>query len=185
MIEIKKGEKWYPVYQESGSDVSAIAVGIMRLRDGFFLDWSDSTFKNSGWTTKYRALAEQANGLWTYAAGWVTPNVAEQYAVHWQITDSGGTFYRANDEQISVVDVQAHTVTVTPTDTTPAGIVALIDGAIADILAGRAVQSYTIGGRNLQHYSLGELKNLRAEYQKLLSSSRGRSTNYVSFGERG
>ena len=34
-------------------------VRIRRGSDGFFLDWSDSTFKNSGWTTLDQLLTEQ------------------------------------------------------------------------------------------------------------------------------
>lgn len=39
-------------------------VALRRVSDGFYLDWADSTFKGSGWTTKLGALSEIGGGLY-------------------------------------------------------------------------------------------------------------------------
>lgn len=33
-------------------------VAVWRVEDGYYLDWADSTFKASGWTTQYQSLTE-------------------------------------------------------------------------------------------------------------------------------
>lgn len=58
-----------------------------------------------------------------------------------------------------------------------------IDEAIEAILDGGAVSSYQIRGRSLARYSLSELRELRAEYSKIASSSQGGARNYVRFDD--
>lgn len=53
--------------------------------------------------------------------------------------------------------------------------------AIQALLNAGAVQSYNIGGRNLQHYSLKELMDLRQVLQAALSSEKGNARTYVGF----
>lgn len=103
MIRLAQSEIYYPCKQEPDSGVTAIAVGICRLSDGYWLDWSDATFKNTGWVTQYQALTEDENGLWIYTTGWAIPNANAVYMVQWKITDAGGTFY-AEGYQIVVND---------------------------------------------------------------------------------
>lgn len=53
--------------------------------------------------------------------------------------------------------------------------------AIKSILDGGAVASYSIGGRNLQHYSLRELMDLQKELQAGLAAEKGKRRTYVQF----
>lgn len=57
-----------------------------------------------------------------------------------------------------------------------------VETAINARLTGGAVQSYTIGGRNIQYCSLKELYDIRALLRRELNSSApGSSTNYAKF----
>ena len=57
-----------------------------------------------------------------------------------------------------------------------------VEAAINARLSGGAVQSYTIGGRNIQYCSLKELYDIRDLLRKELNSSMpGSTTNYASF----
>ncbi len=66
MIRLAQSETYYPSYQEGHVGVTAVALQICRLSDGFWLDWDDSTFKNSGWANKDQALTEDDNGLFSF-----------------------------------------------------------------------------------------------------------------------
>lgn len=57
-----------------------------------------------------------------------------------------------------------------------------VETAINNIAAGGAVQSYSIGGRNLQRYTLTELLKLRDQLKKEIASESGTGTRtYVQF----
>jgi hypothetical protein len=59
----------------------------------------------------------------------------------------------------------------------------LVDAAITTLLAGGAVQSYSIKGRSLSRYSLAELRQLQAELKIEISRQQGRGRNLlVKFG---
>ena len=62
-------------------------------------------------------------------------------------------------------------------------IIDAIDTAILAKLNGGAVQSYSIGNRNLTNMSLKELRETRREYAALLSAEEGGIKNYASFNE--
>lgn len=51
-----------------------------------------------------------------------------------------------------------------------------VETAINNILAGGAVQSYSINGRNLQRFSLQELMNLRDQLKKEIAAARTEPT---------
>lgn len=53
--------------------------------------------------------------------------------------------------------------------------------AIATFLAGGAVQSYSIAGRNLQRCTLSELRELQRELEKRISAKAGEGRNYAKF----
>lgn len=55
-----------------------------------------------------------------------------------------------------------------------------VNAAILAKLNGNAVQSYSIGGRNIQYYSLKALQDLRQQLQAELGAENG-TTNYASF----
>ena len=56
-----------------------------------------------------------------------------------------------------------------------------VETAINARISGGAVQSYSIGGRNLQYIPLQDLYKLRDQLRREIASSGG-TTTYVSFG---
>jgi len=56
-----------------------------------------------------------------------------------------------------------------------------VDAAINARISGGAVQSYTIGGRNLMYIPLGDLMKLRDQLRRETAASGG-STTYAGFG---
>lgn len=95
------GGIFYPFFQEPGTFVSSVSLSIIR-DDGYYYDFSDSTFKDTGWTTKVVALAEKTEGIWVLAAGWTipsgpTPN--RHYRALYK--DNAGTVYEG--EQIAAL----------------------------------------------------------------------------------
>lgn len=53
--------------------------------------------------------------------------------------------------------------------------------AIHAILTGGAVQSYSISGRNIQKYSLKELRDLEKELKREINDAAGVGRNYAKF----
>jgi hypothetical protein len=86
-------ETYRAKYQEPNSNITAVSVGIIRVSDGFWWDFNDSTFKNSGWTTQYQALTEDANGMWYDGTGFAVPDSDAQYGVQFKVTNNYETFY--------------------------------------------------------------------------------------------
>jgi hypothetical protein len=56
--------------------------------------------------------------------------------------------------------------------------------AINNLLAGQAVQSYTISGRNVQRYSLKELRELEAGLMARQAAEQGGTRAYAGFSQR-
>ncbi|MBI5147757.1 MAG: hypothetical protein HZA37_01235 [Parcubacteria group bacterium] len=56
-----------------------------------------------------------------------------------------------------------------------------VEAAIDARLSGGAVQSYSIGGRNLQYVTLEDLKRLRAELKREIASAQGGGRTYAKF----
>lgn len=56
-----------------------------------------------------------------------------------------------------------------------------VEIAINARMTGGAVQSYTIGGRNIQYVGLEELRKLRDQLRREIAGSGG-TTTYASFG---
>ena len=98
MERLAQSETYYPAYQEPDSGVTAVEFGICRLPDGFWNDFNDSTFKASGWTTQYQAMAEDENGLWNYPTGWAIPDANCTYQIQFKVTDATGTFYASGSK---------------------------------------------------------------------------------------
>jgi hypothetical protein len=60
-------------------------------------------------------------------------------------------------------------------------MLAAVNTAIASNLAGGAVQSYSIAGRNVQRMSLTELYALRDKLQREVNIAYGPRRNYAGF----
>ena len=56
-----------------------------------------------------------------------------------------------------------------------------IEAAIDARLSGGAVQSYSIGGRNLQYVTLEELRKLRDQLKREIASESGNARTYAKF----
>lgn len=59
-------------------------------------------------------------------------------------------------------------------------MLAAVNTAIHNLMTGGAVQSYTINGRDIQYFSLKELRDLRSELQHEIASESG-SRNFATF----
>ncbi len=64
---------------------------------------------------------------------------------------------------------------------TDAQMIVKINEAITARLNGGAVQSYSIGGRNIQYMSLNDLLKLRRELEQSISNAAGGARNFVTF----
>lgn len=72
---------------------------------------------------------------------------------------------------------------VTPApSTTPEDMLTAVNQAIAANLAGGAVQSYSIGGRNIQKATLAELWKMRDDLTRLIGAKAGGGRTYAKFG---
>lgn len=69
----------------------------------------------------------------------------------------------------------------TTTAATDAEMLVKVNEAITAYLNGGAVQSYSIGGRNLQRTPLSELYKIRDRLERRIAASTGSLTNYASF----
>ena len=109
--QFSQGATFYPSFQESNTDITTVTLEIIRLDDGFYLDFNDLTFKSSGWTTKQQSLTE-SSGVWIWTTGWVTPNVNKDYLPIYE----DNLAYRYSGELIQVgttrVSADATAVTV-------------------------------------------------------------------------
>lgn len=56
-----------------------------------------------------------------------------------------------------------------------------VESAIESRLSGGAVQSYSIGGRNLQYITLEELRKLRDQLKREIASESGSGRTYAKF----
>lgn len=59
--------------------ITGVNLKILRLSDGFWIDFSDLVFKNSGWTTDTAACSADSNNIWMYP--WIVPQTEDKYQV--------------------------------------------------------------------------------------------------------
>lgn len=96
--QYNQGDTYYPVFVEPTTDVSSVDLLIMRLDDGFYWDFNDSTFKDSGWTTKIQALSEKTEGIWVWTTGWTIPSENKTYLTIFK--DDVPTIYTGHEIQV-------------------------------------------------------------------------------------
>jgi len=125
-----------------------------------------------------------ASGAAVYVGGinWkfqFTPPALDVYAIEVYDQDLDVTYTRS----VQVVSSVTLSQPIAEEEETPTitELIELIDKAIATRLRGGAVQSYAIGGRNLQYMMLSELKNLRTEFFNQLAAQKGGGRNYAKF----
>lgn len=101
----------------------------------------------------------------------------------WYFTPAPGATAITKTNTCIIWETAAEVGTVTPASD-DASLLAAVKQAIAAKLAGGAVQSYTINGRSLQHFSLNELWDLRRKLEDAIAAANGENfggRNYVSF----
>jgi len=127
-----------------------------------------------------------AQGNATYIAGihWkvtFTPNIQDVFIVEvWNETRAIDVIYSREFQAVSSTTL-SQPIEDDSSTPTASELLVLIDKAIRTRLAGGAVQSYAIAGRNLQYMTLTELRQLKNELQQQIAAEGGGARNYVSF----
>jgi hypothetical protein len=98
----------------------------------------------------------------------------------WYFTPAAGATAITKTNTCIVWETAVAAGTVTPASD-DASLLAAVKQAIANKLSGGAVQSYTIGGRSLQHCTLKELWELRKQLEKKISDAAGKGRTYAKF----
>lgn len=149
-------------------------VGIPESKDGHVVTFQ--VFKVSDNSLFASGTAIYVGGLnWKIS---FTPTVLDVYAIDVYNQDLDVTYSRSVQAVSSVTLSQPVEDEETPTTSE---LIELIDKAIATRLRSGAVQSYSIGGRNLQYMTLSELRNLRADLSKQIAAQNGGGRNYAKF----
>jgi len=58
---------------------STVSLKFLRLSDGFWYDFNDSTFKDSAWVADSANMTQDSNNVWTY--DWTTPRDEDKYQI--------------------------------------------------------------------------------------------------------
>lgn len=149
-------------------------VGIPESKDGHVVTFQ--VYKASDNSLFASGTAVYVGGLnWKIS---FTPTALDVYAIDVYNQDLDVTYSRSVQAVSSVTLSQPVEDEETPTTSE---LIELIDKAIATRLRGGAVQSYSIGGRNLQYMTLSELRNLRADLNKQIAAQNGGGRNYAKF----
>jgi len=127
------------------------------------------------------SLFASGNAVYVGGLNWkisFTPTFLDVYAVDVYNQDLDVTYSRSVQAVSSTTLSQPIGDDETPTTVE---LIVLIDKAIGARLKGGAVQSYSIGGRNLEYMTLSELRNLRADLNKEIAAKNGGGRNYAKF----
>ena len=93
-----------------GQTSLSVSIKIMRLSDGYWFDFNDSTFKNSGWVSDVASMSSDDNTVFTYA--WTTPDAQDKYQP--VFIDNDAVYQSAGE----IVEVYGGTVFTVQTDVT-------------------------------------------------------------------
>ncbi|MGE0267881.1 MAG: hypothetical protein AB7S78_05460 [Candidatus Omnitrophota bacterium] len=127
------------------------------------------------------SLFASGNAVYVGGLNWkisFTPTALDVYAIDVYNQDLDVTYSRSVQAVSSATLSQPVGDDETPTTSE---LIVLIDKAIATRLRGGGVQSYSIGGRNIQYMTLSELRNLRADLGKQIAAENGGGRNYAKF----
>ena len=119
-----QGEVFYPFFVEPTTSVTSVDLLIIRGSDGFYLDFNDSTFKDSTWTTKEQGLTEKTEGVWVWTTGWTIPSADETYRAIYK--DDSGAVYEGSEIQVGAVP--ADVIEISGDSTAADNIEATYDG---------------------------------------------------------
>ena len=150
-------------------------VGIPESKSGHVVTFQ--VFKASDNSLFSSGTAVYVGGLnWKIS---FTPTALDVYAIDVYNQDLDVTYSRS----VQAVSGTTLSQPVDDEETTPttSELIELIDKAIATRLRGGGVQSYSIGGSNLQYMTIAELRNLRADLGKQIAAQNGGGRNYAKF----
>jgi len=169
---VKANELWTIIQGIPESQpADTVTIKIIRLADSYTWNFN---------TTRFELGSTTGNMLNVSGIVWkqtFTPPSAGTYLV---IIDD----VTLDAQHFQTIVACAEAVAEDPVESTPvtaASMLALVETAISNRLAGGAVQSYSINGRNIQYMSLTELFSTRDRLKREASASRGQATNYASF----
>ena len=98
---------------------STVSLKFLRLSDGFWYDFNDSTFKDSAWVADSANMTQDSNNVWTY--DWTTPRDEDKYQivfVEGGIQYTGPVIEVAGGTMFVVVDDVGNTASTFKTDLT-------------------------------------------------------------------
>lgn len=169
-LYIKIGELFWVIQalpdSQSGDSVS---IEIRRLSDNYTWNFSSLVFEsgsNSGSMTFVNGITWKAS---------FTPPTKDTYIV--TITHVGMNVKYSQ----TLLAITPTATTTAITTVTPSTLLTAVEQAIAARFNGGAVQSYSIGGRNLQYMSIESLMKMRDQLKAEVANSLGGARNYVSF----
>ena len=140
--------------------------------------------KPDGTTGSWTAQKESDNKSISYTTQVVSDlDIAGTWVIQSYVEISGWKGYGVSVNMIVGTPVTETTpAPVVPAlSTTPEDMLAAVNQAIAANLAGGAVQSYSIGGRNIQKATLAELWKMRDDLTRLIGAQKGGGRTYTKF----
>lgn len=165
---------WIVIPIPESLNTDTVTIEIRRLSDNY--TWNFTTLEFAE-TPASGSLTFVSDITWKAS---FTPPTADTYVV--TIEDETLDIKHVQVLRAIVQSPTAAVVPPTSAETTPAALLAAVNAAIATRLSGGAVQSYSIGNRNLQYMTLSELMALRKQLAREVAISRQR-TNLVTFGD--
>lgn len=140
--------------------------------------------KPDGTMGSWTAQKESDNTSISYTTQVVSDlNIAGTWVIQSYVEISGWKGYGVSVNMIVGMSVmETPPAPITPAlSTTPEDMLAAVNQAIAANLNGGAVQSYSIGGRNIQKATLAELWKMRDDLTRLIGAQKGGGRTYAKF----
>jgi hypothetical protein len=151
---------------------NTVMIEIRRLSDSYTWNFTTLAFESGNNT-----------GAMTFVSGIIwkasfTPPTQDTYIITITNTTLDIKYVQTLLALNQATPIQSVTAVTTVTSAT---LLAAVEQAIAARLNGGAVQSYAVGGRNLQYMSIEALMKMRDQLKAEVSSSSGGARNFVSF----
>lgn len=169
---VKANELWTIIQGIPESQpADSVTIKIIRLADSYTWNFNTSRFELG---SAIGTMLNVSGIVWKQT---FTPPAAGTYLVIIDDTTLDAQHYQTIVAYAEVVEEES----VDSTPVTAASLLTLVETAISNRLAGGAVQSYSISGRNIQYMSLDELFKTRDRLKREASASRGSATTYARF----
>jgi len=164
--------KWIVQAIPESSSGDTITAEIRRLSDGYTWNFTNLLFQNASNSGNMTFVSDI---IWKQS---FTPPTADTYIV--TITDS-----TRDVKYVQVLQATTTTAASVVVDevagSDAASMLNAVNQAISARLNGGAVNSYSIGGRELQYISLKELLDLRSQLQKEIGATKTGTRTYAQF----